>query len=39
MAKISELADGGNLLNDDELIVLRAGGNVRATVANLPEVD
>ena len=39
MAKISELADGGNLLNDDELIVLRAGGNVRATVGNLPTVD
>ena len=38
MAKISELADGGNLLASDELIVLRAGGNVRATFSGASVV-
>jgi hypothetical protein len=34
MAKISELADGGAVLADDEVLVLRAGGNVRATMGS-----
>ena len=34
MAKISELADGGAVLSDDEILVLRAGGNVRATIGS-----
>ena len=36
MSKISELADGSALQATDEIPVLRAGGNVRATFSGYP---
>lgn len=39
MAKISELASGGVVLDTDEMIALRAGGNVRVTVGDLATQD
>ena len=39
MAKISELASGGDILDTDELVALRAGGNVRVQVAGLATQD
>ena len=41
MSKISELSDGGSLTSTDQLIVVRAGGNVRVKMdtINVDQVD
>ena len=39
MAKISELANGGVILETDELVALRAGGNVRVKVDGMATQD